>query len=168
MNKILYALAFVALLCAGIASPAAAKQMQFPEKATIGFTFDLPDGWLAALDPPGTTLTVRTPGDNATAMILTVIDDPNEKGTLEDVTKAALEVGKAEPYSKQEDTDISGVTGKTFFSTMSSGGVDFNLRMSVFKIGTTYLTATEATQAGMTEEQHHLLATLGLAITGGQ
>lgn len=168
MKQILCALALVTFLCAGIASPAAAAKTQFPENASVGFTFDLPDGWTTHPDAVNKTLVVKTPGDAAAVLILTVIDDPAEKGTLADVAKAALEVAKAQPYSREEDTDISGVAGKAFFSTMSSEGIDFNLKMSIFKIGSTYLSATEGTRVATSEAQHQELATLGLAIIGGQ
>ncbi|TAL36149.1 MAG: hypothetical protein EPN97_06540 [Alphaproteobacteria bacterium] len=168
MKHVFYAFALVAFLCAGIASPAAAAKMSFPDGAAVGFSFDLPEGWTTHNDDANKTLVVRTPGETAAVMILTVIDDKQETGSLEDVARAALEVAKAAPYTKEEDTDISGVPGKAFLSTMSSNGVDFNLRMSIFKIGSTFLSATEATQVTMTEEQQQQLATLGLAINGGQ
>lgn len=168
MNKILYALALVAFFSAGFASPAAAAKVQFPENAAVGFTFDLPDGWTTHPDEANKTLVVKTPGDTAAVMILTVIEDPEEKGTLEDVAKSALEVAKAQPYTKEEDADISGVAGKAFFSTMSSNGIDFNLKMSIFRVGSTYLSATEGTRVATSEAQHQELGTMGLAITGGQ
>jgi hypothetical protein len=167
MKHIFYAFALVAFLCAGIGSPAAAAKMQFPDGAPVSFSFDVPEGWTTHPDDANKTLVVRTPGETAAVMILTVIDDKAETGSLEDVAKAALEVAKAEPYTKEEEMDISGVPGKAFFSTMSSNGVDFNLKMMVFKVGSTYLSATEATQVAMTEEQHHQLAAMGLAINGG-
>ena len=45
MKHVLYAFALVAFLYAGIASPAAAAKMEFPNGAPVGFSFDLPDGW---------------------------------------------------------------------------------------------------------------------------
>jgi hypothetical protein len=168
MRRVVCALALVAFLYASISSQSLAAKMHFPQQGTIKFSFNVPQGWTTRTDDVNKTLIVLAPGEEAAMMILTVIDDPKEQGSLQDVARNAFKVAKAEPYTKEEDTSLSGMAGKTFYSTMNSGGVDFNLRMSIFKIGTTYLSATEVTRIGKTEEQHQQLASLGIAINGAK
>ena len=168
MRRIVYALALVAFLYGDVCSQSSAATMQFPQQGTVKFSFKVLEGWTTSKDDANKTLVVRAPGEEAPIIVLTVIDDPKELGSLQDVARNALQVAKAQPYTKEEDTSLSGRAGKTFHSTMTSGGVDFNLRMSIFKIGTTYLSATEATRVGKTQSQHQQLASLGLAISGAK
>lgn len=168
MKNLLCLLAFAAFLCMGAVAPAAAAKMQFPESASLGFSFDLPDGWTTQRDDAHQTLLVTIPGAAPAVMVLTVIDDPAETGTIEDVAKAALEVAKVQPYSKVEDVTLSGTAGKRFYSKTTAEGIDFDVRMAVFKIGTTYLTASEITRVALTEEQHGQFGLLGLSITGAR
>jgi len=142
--------------------------MHFPQQGTIKFSFNIPEGWTTHADDPNKTLVVRAAGEAAAMMILTVVDDPKEQGSLQDVARSALKVAKAQDYTREEETRLSGRPGKTFYSTMNLGGVNFNLRMSIFKIATTYLSVTEVTHIGKTEEQHRQLASLGIAINGAK
>lgn len=167
MKRIVCALALVAFFYTGISSQSLPAKTHFPQQGTIKFSFNVPEGWTTRADDSNKTLVVRAPGAQGAVMVLTVFDAPNEPGSLQDVAKTALEVAKAQPYTKEEDTSLSGVSGKTFYSTTNLGGdVNFNLRMSIFKIGTTYLSATEVTRVGKTEEEHQQLASLGIAIDG--
>jgi len=152
----------------GISSQSLAAKMHFPQQRTIKFSFNVPEGWTTRADDPNKTLVVRAPGEEAAMMILTVIDDPKEQSSLQDVARNALMVAKAKPYTIEKDTSLSGMPGKTFYSTMNLGEVYFNLRMSIFKIGTTYLSATEVTRVGKTQEQHQQLASLGIVINGAK
>lgn len=167
MKRVVCAFALLAFLCASISSQSAAK-MQFPQQGAIKFSFNLPEGWTTSPDDVNKTLVVRAPGEEPAIMILTVIDDPREQGSLQQVATNALKVAKAQPYTKEEDTSLSGVSGKVFYSTMNAGGADFNLRMRVFKIGTTYMSITEATRAGKTAEQYQQLASLRIAINAAK
>jgi len=152
----------------GISSQSLAAKMHFPQQRTIRFSFNVPEGWTTRADDPNKTLVVRAPGEEAAMMILTVIDDPKEQSSLQDVARNALMVAKAKPYTIEKDTSLSGMAGKTFYSTMNLGEVYFNLRMSIFKIGTTYLSATEVTRVGKTRAQHQQLASLGIVINGAK
>jgi len=168
MRGVVLALMLLAFVQTGTSSQSPAAKMQFPEQGAIKFSFRVLEGWTTSNDDVNKTLVVRAPGEEGAIMVLTVIDDPKEQGSLQDVARTALKVANAEPYTREEDISLSGRVGKAFYSTARLGGIDFNLRMSVFKIATTYLSATEVTRPGKTEAQRQQLASLGIAINAAQ
>ena len=154
----------------GLASPAAAKDLRYPENGPVAFQLHLPDGWSAQADN-GKIMQVTGP-DHSAAMLLTVLPETERslKQTPDEVAAALFAGAKAQQFSKHEKGAIGGVPADSYNSWMlDHSGQQEWMKINVIKSLHGYMVLeTILTSPTIDSAQRAVLAAVlkGITLTG--
>jgi hypothetical protein len=141
MKQVFIALSSAALLLAVPCSGIAQTPVQFPSSGAVVFTAQLPPGWKTSghdtsLDMVSTALGL--------SVGLMVFNDPAlAQIPLDTLAPQILKSANATPPTGHEPITISGVSGTTYFSTISPNGVQLTLNLALFQINGASLAGLE-------------------------
>jgi len=155
-------LAAIAALCLAVAAatPASSRNVRFPEQGSPAYAIQVPDAWSVQNEGRG-SVNLTAPDRSSVISLSLISDRAVELTPADELAKILLEQAKAEPFSRQEPSEIAGLKGSAYYSRVKNPQNQwFNVKLTIVKLDATHAATTSTiTIASLTAQQKKVLDT---------